>query len=71
MIKLAGITSALPKSAVFPASALPVTGDLIRFPGVSYKTGELMYFRVDYRTHKVGNSYGMQLTLSLLVAHQP
>jgi hypothetical protein len=55
------------------AGAVPVVGDVVRFAGMNYKSGELALFRVVSRAHLFGGDavHRIQLNLSLVVAHEP
>ena len=67
-ITLSGINGALPTKAVVPASAVPITGDLIRFPELKYPSGDLAFFCVKLRTYLPGHTPRIQLNLELVAA---
>lgn len=71
-IRLAGVAIPNPAQAQALPGALPNTGDVVRFSGLEYTTGELAIFRVVSRAHLFGGSrtHRIQLNLQLVVAHQ-
>lgn len=67
-INLSGINAPLPKTAVVPANAVPAPGDLMRFPGLNFQTGDLAFFRVKLRSYLIANTPRIQLNLELVAA---
>jgi hypothetical protein len=67
-ISLSGITGPLPTKASVPSSTVPAVGDLMRFPGLNFQTGDLAIFRVKLRTFLVGNTPRIQLNLELVAS---
>lgn len=73
MLRLAGITDPLPQTVDVQAGAVPAPGDVLRFRGLDYQSGELAIFRVVSRAMLLGagRNAGIQLNVELVVAHQP
>jgi len=73
MLRLAGITAELPQTVEVLAAAVPTTGDVLRFRGLNFQSGELAIFRVVSRAMLLGagRTAGIQLNVELVVAHQP
>lgn len=72
-IRLAGVTIPNPAQVQVLPGAVPNTGDVVRFAGVNYQTGELAIFQVVSRAHLLGggSTQRIQLNLALRVLHQP
>lgn len=72
-IRMAGITVTNPAQVQVLRGAMPTTGDVLRFAGVNYQSGELAIFRVVSRAHLLGGEHTqrIQLNLALVVLHQP
>jgi hypothetical protein len=72
-LRHAGILQPLPEVAKVMRGAVPTTGDVIRFRGLNYESGELAFFLVSSCAHLLGGEgeHRIQLSLSLRVLHQP
>ena len=72
-LRLAGIKLLQPAQIQALPGAIPAQGDVVRFSGLNYASGELALFRVESRAHLFGgqHTHRIQLNLGLLVAHQP
>lgn len=72
-VRLAGVD--IPESGKVQSlpGAIPATGDVLRFSGMNYQSGELAIFRVVSRAHLFGGEHiqRIQLNLELVVLHQP
>ena len=73
MLKLAGIKTPEIRTIESMPSAVPAVGDIIRFDELNYESGELALFQVSSRAHLFGEAgkHRVQLSISLVVAHQP
>ena len=73
MLKLAGITTPEVRETQSMPGAVPAVGDIIRFAELNYESGELALFQVSSRAHLFGEAgkHRVQLSISLVVAHQP
>lgn len=73
MLRLAGINPPSPAQVQALPGAIPTAGDIVRFAGLNYASGELALFRVATRSHLFGGTrtQRIQIDLTLLVAHQP
>ena len=72
-ISLAGVTVPNPAKVKVLSGAVPRAGEVVRFSGVNYKSGELAIFRVVSVAHLLGgaSTQRIQLNLELVVLHQP
>jgi hypothetical protein len=73
LISLSGITIPNPAEINALSGAVPRRGEVLRFDGVNYKTGEMAIFRVVSVAHLFGGSsvHRIQVNVELVVLHQP
>ncbi len=72
-IALAGVSIKNPAAVKAIPGAIPRAGEVVKFSGLNYKTGEIATFRVVSISHLFGDRsvQKIQASLELVVLHQP